>query len=531
VNFFFSLIGIVAGFRKSDQWSLFQDDSEISDSRIPFPKDIDYEQLMCGEGESSSFLSFRREPVALPPCIQDGDCSEGEKNFCVAGTCSACKSDADCLSDPEFPFCSSHACSACRTDSDCKGTNLICRNVQDSSKQCLPCGDRGVPSNVTLASASSCSDWSCPVDLPVVTSAGTCGVCPTCSSGQFLVPPSEFSRGTPEFFYPNCTGARDPKCIDCPVTETSCSTMVRNDDRIADPSIGQLPPQFPCGAFKCKSNFYLDRTSGKCQTCAYRSCPPGWFLEGCGGGNPGRCVGCPQLIAADNKLDFIDPRDSRFDVTLPMDVCRPMCGDVAGKFYLSRPTPAVGWSCTPCDFGRCKSDQQLTGCGPGNDPGFCSDCPGGPAPPNWHWSSVDLCQLQQCQFDSCAPGTTLMECGDRHLGTCKKCAFELPENAKNWIARFDQIRLQMDTCQIECRSGFFLDDNRCETCQGCGIGQRRVGCRDNSPGWCEDCPPIRDDEYFVNSACETRPCGSCPEGEVRVECGRGSPGICQKTTK
>ena len=548
----------------------------VVDSRLPFPSDLDWDRIYCF-GESVpvapvavaaqmalraqlQFIEQKRTKhtrhrtistdfletgvvvasdflqTGVTSCLSAGDCvGVLVGKFCVAGTCRECSQLSDCPVG-NSRVCSSdtqYTCSACGTDTDC-GPGGICRFVADlnlSRKRCFTnCGGLNIPVSAVMNSTSGC-DWRCPVGQTL--GPTDCVACTTCADGQMYVPAAEFSMSQPNSFYPNCP-TEASKCVSCPGKANSCAVQLSPSvDWSGRADVGRLGPQYPCGVFECKPDWYLDRSLNQCRQCDYRSCPTGQFLNGCGAANPGTCIPCQANSGVSTNTPYIDPKDVRFVVKVPLDACKPSC--LTGM-RLSRAFPTYPFTCTFCNNqDACPLGSYYFGCGPDETEGACVPCAMATPPSGSYWAVG--CTVSACDFSVCPPGLVLDGCGGSSPGKCVSCP-ALPENAANFASVLDKAAMKTDTCHIVCNFGFYRvvsPDSGLVVCGKCDpsvcpIGTSLIGCTDNSPGVCAQCLFVPKSFYVPGSnVCETQTCASLPEcapGSHLEGCGGVSSGSC-----
>ena len=534
---------------------LLQTGTKFTDSRVPFPSNLNYTQLYCfnGGAQSETFLpSYFIEKTAVArtstrqifvPCNKTSDCS-GEATsstpYCFQGICRECMNVNNCTSSPSL-FCNaetSFTCSECRTDTDCSG-GKICRMVFGSSvnrKRCVACTNAQVPKGAIVNETASCS-WFC-LGSQTLNSDGACAACPVCSSGQMLIPSSDFALATPNSFFPACQGSSDPRCVACPGQNNGCATQLSPSfDYSKQVFVGKLPPQFPCQYFTCNEGWFLDRAINQCRRCELRSCPSGKYLADCAGVSAGTCTACPAQ--ADPNIPFIDPRSSAYSVKTALDVCVPNCP--AGT-YMNKPSPSLPWYCSPCSTSSsaasCSLGYFFSGCG-GPNSGSCLLCASQPMA-NTYWSNSGNCEVAACEPSTCLPGTFLAGCGGTSAGICQTCPYALPSNSAGYVAVFNQVTQTTDTCGVQCDTGFFVSRSStnqyvCNACNpaACPAGQQLVECGKDNPGRCIACPQPQAGWYA--SPAPGRPCATslcakdssgCDPGKYFTGCGGSSAGSC-----
>lgn len=528
----------------------------VTDSRLPFPSNLDYTRLFCfdespGSSPPSSFVaetfatksSTLMQRATVTACKTNTDCPSATSH-CLGGFCRECRYATDCPDVGGTPqgsltstatFCSAdtgYACSECVADTDCLD-GKICRSVFSDSvnrKRCLPCSAGAVPVDAVVKTTNTC-DWFCESATDMIGPDGSCQPCPICKDGEMLVPTSDFARSTPNYFFPQCAFSSSPKCISCPGRDNPCAEQLTpTSDWTGVAGVAKLAPQYPCGTFRCKPDWYLDASKNQCRKCDYRRCPAGQMLVGCRDGSAGACQACPA-----NTLGFIDPRDMSVPITRPDDACRPAC---PSNTYLARLSLADPWQCAACGTdAQCPPGYMFSGCG-GASPGGCLKCGTSPLPGTF-WTGSG-CSMSVCDFKGCAAGTVLVNCGGASAGACQTCPDALPENAVSYKAVFDEITLTDETCAVQCKDGYFtkreaLAKFSCAACDAsqCAAGQQLIGCAGDSPGTCEACPTPRPG-FFLNLTA-TAPCtmskcpvdsAACPAGERFAGCGGSSPGAC-----
>jgi hypothetical protein len=529
--------------------------SPRNDSRIPFPPNLDYSRLYCYE-ESGTIqpatvsTSLIQESSLVSTCSSDSDCATNPYTvYCVSGLCKECRSVVDCpVSTSTALMCSvetEFSCSECGNDNDCPGTQ-ICRLVYDvnvSRKRCAACSSTDVPVEAILSSTSSCS-WQCRGGQ-IVGPSGQCEPCPQCMDGQMMIPSQEFGLAQPLSFFPQCNMATSPKCVDCPGKDNECAIQLSpTSDWSNDVSVGFLPMQYPCPAFRCKQGWWLDKTKNQCRMCEYRSCGVGKQLVNCFGISPGQCADCPTQGVDPTIIGFINPQDVSYSVTTGMDVCKPACPP---NTYLMKPQPSYPWYCAQCPTNQqCPPGYFYTGCGPQESLGQCQLCATATLPATY-WTPGGGCTLTVCDPNQCVPGTKLVGCGGDSPGKCVGCPNSLPSNAVGYISLFDEITMGRDTCGIQCEEGYFLqrqpttDLNSIFTCVSCSdttrcaLGQQLDSCGGEDPGQCISCPPLPDGKYYSNStgiACSSSDCpinNPCPPGQTFKNCGGVNAGECVRS--
>ena len=548
MRYFLFFLPLTAGLRReqSAQSALATLVAVQNDTRLPFPKELDFSRLYCfGDSlpvapiRAAARLAVEGSLVEEAGCGSHGDCVEnGFKKFCISGQCRECRYASDC-GNPDLVFCSSDTdftCAECADDSGCENSaKKVCRFVKDlnlgARKRCVDCPH--VPVSGLLDSTSACA-WSCRGNSMVGTE-GDCEPCPMCGQSEMLIPASEFSLATPTSFFPTCYGSTNPKCVKCPGSDNECATQLTptlNWEGRTD--VGFLPQEFPCRAFTCKQDWFLDKDLNQCRKCDYRACGIGKFLSGCNQASPGECIECPIQTGVAEGTPFIDPQDLRYPVTSPLDVCKPSC---PANTRLFRALPSYPWTCATCELANsCPIGFFFSGCGPDESSGSCSECASQP-PAGSFWAPN--CKVNVCDPTACKPGTLLVGCGGSSAGRCEPCPNELPTNAFRYEARFDEVTMTTTTCGVKCGDGFFRTSpdggltEECTPCDPsvCGLGKRLTGCGGTERGICTDCPPIGKTDFFTpssSSVCSSLACASqkCPPGQLRSGCGRLSAGEC-----
>lgn len=565
----FILASAVAALKREvDSTSAFLALTEIprNDSRLPFPRDLNYNRLFCYDEVndvaapkfSTSFIERSRDyrPIDIsgpvPSCQVDRDCEADGHNryFCVQGQCRECRTSGDCpASSTETRVCSEKTgftCSICEVDSDCSN-GQICRTVFDlnlNKKRCVSCEASRVPEESILKATNSC-EWICPKADEMIGPSGKCEKCPKCADGEMYVPGEDFSLTEPTAFFPKCGMASNAKCVACPGRNNQCAVQLSpSHDWTQATDVGLLPEQFPCNAFRCKEGWWLDKQKNQCRQCDFRSCKRGEQLTQCGGISPGICAACPQQAVDPEKIPFIDPKDRRYPVKEAMDVCKPQCPQ---DTYLLKAVPTYPWQCAPCGplAAQCPAGYFYTGCGPNESSGECQQCGTQPMP-GTYWKAGAGCSVEACDTSACEAGTVLAGCGGDFAGKCVECPNPLPENALKYVSIFDEITLTKETCGVECRDGYYLqrlgpdstaryECRKCDEDSMCPLGQRLTGCGKEEQGECQDCPLPRHGEYFVQKdatkSCETEKCPNnsdhCKPGERFDGCGEKNPGSCE----
>ena len=497
-----------------------------TDNRLPFPKNLDWDRLYCfGDAipiapiAAAARLAINASSFVEVKCMQDSNC-EGFTPFCVAGICRECRQTADCpVGNAASIFCSlesEYTCSACLVDADCGAADRMCRFVEDLNvvrKRCVPLCE--APPKAIMASGTTCI-WTCPAGQAVGMD-GKCESCPVCAANEMLVPGNEFSLSQPNSFFPTCAQSTDPKCMLCPGADTRCA--------VVDPlGLGRLPPQYPCGSFTCKPDWYLDSSIGQCRQCDYRACPYGHYLLDCGLGNPGTCAPCQANAVS---TDFMQPQDKRYSVSKATDVCKPVCPNPGQRLF--RAYPNYPWTCIDCTGASCPLGSFYAGCGPDETDGACEKCTMLP-PPGSAWSPAGGCRIQACVPGICVPGTYLVGCGGGQTGGCQACPASLPEHAERYISELDSVTMSANTCAFQCSEGFYRTAATCTQCSPsrCASGKRLVDCGGTDPGICVDCAPIGEGNYFLASStiCQSARCTGCGVGQWRSGCGGSSAGTC-----
>jgi hypothetical protein len=511
------------------------------DSRLPFLSNIDYNRLYCFDPTSStpgvSLLSTERtKSSTVISCKVSADCPAGTP-FCLGSICRECRYPSDCPAATAFlwsrNFCSidtNYACSECGTDSDCP-SNTICRGVFDAygvdRKRCVTCDPDAIPSDAVMKSTGTC-EWFCQDPADMVGPDGKCTPCPKCLDGQMLIPTEDFALSIPRSFFPSCTMANNPRCVDCPAKNNPCANLLSPTTNWAGtPGVGQLPSQYACGTFQCKPDWWLDTSINQCRKCDYRSCPSGQQLVGCGVASAGICEPCP------GPGPFINPLDLTYSVTISSDVCKPQC---LSNQALVRTNATTPWICQVCSGNEaCPPGYLFSGCG-GPNPGQCLQCAPVP-PPGSYWTGPG-CSVSVCDPSICAPGQKLVGCGGTSAGLCQACPVPLPPNAVSYTTVYEEQSLTRDTCGIACASGYFSRRSsdgttyECVRCDPsiCPTSQTLVGCGGDQPGTCVSCPIPNPGLYIVGPGCATAQCPAgpsvCPAGEQYTGCGGTSPGAC-----
>ena len=518
-----------------------------NDSRVPYPKGLDYTRLFCHDQDGvstppsvSSFFADRAVSLVqadAATCTTDSECSSSSP-FCRGGKCRECRTSSDCADITMFCSASTEfSCSVCRSDDDCT-TGQLCRKDSTSNrKRCYAC--TSVPANVLMKGPSTC-DWTCPSGQ-AVGSDGQCTACPVCADGQMLIPSEDFPRSEPTSFFPQCAQSSNPKCVACPGTDNQCATQLSpTTDWSNQPDIGQLAPQFPCGTFRCNPGWYLDRLLMQCRKCDFRACGAGKMMANCGGAYPGSCVDCPPPAVDASLIPFIDPRDSTYTVNTALDVCKPQCP--AGT-WLYQQSPSSQFVCASCPGNEsCPAGYFLTGC-EGDSHGRCSPCGRQPLLGTYYVANGG-CDVESCQPGACKAGTVLTGCGGDSAGSCSACPNPLPANAVGYASVYDDVTMVKDTCGVTCAAGFYVqrlpvdsvDKFACVPCDtaSCPVGKKLTGCGKDQPGKCTDCAPVPLGRYFLpppSAVCETARCPTdsgitCKPGEQLTGCGGTSAGNC-----
>lgn len=545
------LLPITEGYRKQLHQTSLSQIQPYNDTRLAFLPNIDYTRLYCFDTTGSSFLAMESKravsgstPQATVLCKSDSDCATvSGQPHCLGGVCRECRYATDCPSPTTFSwsqnFCSrdtNYACSECVVDGDC-GSGKMCRTVGDPynlhRKRCVACDSSRVPPDSLMKSADSC-EWICPNADEMIGPDGKCTPCPKCQEGQMLVPTEDFALSQPRNFFPTCSMATNPRCVDCPGKDNPCATILSpTSGVVAGLGIGQLPAAYACGTFKCKSDWWLDSTINQCRKCDYRSCPAGQKLVGCGVNSAGVCQPCELSLPP--GYTYMSPKDVNNPISSSEDACKPQCGPDEKLVRANTSSPYLCQKCSGKEV--CSPGFFFSGCG-GLNPGQCLPC--APEPLSGTYWSGSGCDVSTCNPTDCQPGQRLVNCGGNDIGECRNCPNALPTNAAGWVTLFDEQTLTYDTCGVACNAGSYVrsvngSNYECVSCafDSCPLGEQLIGCGGDQPGKCGSCPTPNPGLYLVanSSSCDTARCPRdntdlCPVGEYFSGCGGMSAGAC-----
>ena len=508
------------------------------DSRKPFLANIDYNRLYCFDSAASAPSSLIASTTAtVVSCRASTDCPAATP-FCMSNVCRECRYASDCPPATSFMWtqnvCSedtTYACSECTKDTDCVNSK-ICRGVSDpfgiDRKRCVSCSADSVPEDAVMRSAGSC-DWFCADPTDMIGPDGKCSPGPQCLDGQMLIPTEDFALSTPRSFFSSTSMANNPRCVNCPAINNPCASLLSPTTNWAGTvGVGFLPPQYACGTFKCKSDWWLDTSINQCRQCDYRSCPSGQQLVGCGVATAGTCQGCT------GPGPFINPRDLSYSISTSIDACKPQCND---NQVLVRTNATTPWICQVCGGNEvCPPGYMFSGCG-GPNPGQCLQCAPMP-PPGSFWSGPG-CSVSVCDPSVCLPGQRLVGCGGSAAGQCQPCPASLPANAVSYSLVYDEETLSRDTCGVTCASGYFARRSpsdvsvyECVQCDPsvCAASQTLIGCGGTQPGTCQSCPVPNPGLYIAGPGCTTSQCpldsSVCSAGQKFYGCGGTNAGAC-----
>ncbi len=408
-------------------------------------------------------------------CIEDEDCTDPDKPWCIDNACKQCKTDADCVDNSPKEKCDTdrNRCVECISDGDCAPGEICVRN------RC----------------AESCEDDE-DCEVGQVCQAGVC--LESCVSDGDCEPGQVCEDGV---CVEACTDNGD-----CPPGEICAEGRCQGDDGTCSP---------PCeGCDVCDDGSCVSSCSA-CETCEGTSCVDN--CEGCQSCKGSSCVddnsNCPSNQVCNNGTCV--PESGTCDPPCSTENCE-VCNDGTCESSCS--------ACQTCDNGQCRDNCE--GCRTCNGsecvdnsskcpPGFL--CIGGACVPD-----DGTCDPACDDCEVCRDGTCISRCAPCQICVNNVCLDDCGgcQSCKGFGCVDDNTKCPSGQACVDgtCREDDGTCDPPCGNCAVCVNGQCQTSCSS-----CESC-----ENNTCVDAC-TAPCTTCVNGSCEDDC--QSPLLCYEPTE